>query len=101
MTSRRASKRRSDSPAKRSGGVAPAPVTVEERAVLEEMAAGYPFEGAVFFTLPGCDAPEHRRHIHALMLGMLGGHPSVAAGFSRMCCGCALLVLDQTSVKRL
>ena len=78
-------------------------VTEEERAVLEEMRreSWFPDDQSQLFTLPGCDRPEHRRHIQSLMLAAAMGQPSTGTGFYRMRCGCALLIHGKLSMERL
>lgn len=100
MTCRRAQKRKrsgAQRPRHEDGAPTAGAVTAEERAELDQLLeeCGAPKGDALMLTTPGCDRPEHRAHIYALIQAAAGGHPSAAGGVYRMRCGCALLLHGQ------
>ena len=104
VTSGRASRRHrsgAQRPRHEDGAPTFAEVTADERAVLEQLRYERDVDGdqPLLLTLPGCDRPEHRAHIFALMQAVAGGHPSATGGFYRMRCGCALLVHGRMTVE--
>ena len=82
---------RGASPALASGATL-APVTDVERDELDRLRSQFRGPGAPsFFTVPGCDAGQHREEIQAIMMLMMDGH-ELLEGPHRMDCGCALLI---------
>ncbi len=82
---------RGASPALASGATL-TPVTDAECAELDLLRSQFRGPGSPsFFTVPGCDAGQHREEIQAIMMMLMDGR-ELLAGPHRMDCGCALLI---------